>query len=494
MSQTIALDQITVESRQREDYGDIDAMKASLQRFGQLQPIGLNQEGKLLWGGRRLMAAIALGWTEIKYVIKETATDLDREEIELEENIQRKDLTWEERERAIVKMHRFKMANEPNWTAEKTAEAIGVSRRRVFNAIALTSALEKAKDDPQYADVTKAESSTGAMQRLNRIEDIKKRIEAAAVRELAQTQGMVAKTKAEIIHGDAVAWLDSQVDESLDAIVFNPPYGVDIEDIYVTDKTIYGNDDPITMGNLCRRIVESAAKKLKPNRWMVVFWPTIYLEDLKGIGPSFQGAILETISSTLLRRGWEPDKIEELVGALRFNLKSTFAGWLANSGFKFQKVPAIWCKTGKFMSSLSNPQQMLNLTYETFYFARKGNAQFHEIDHGNVFHHPTVAAADRIHALEMSDELWEDIFKLIAVGGETVVEPCSGSGRASWAAIRRGLNYIGIEINDTNVERSRMLVSEGQQKFGSVTTTAPDSANNAPAVGIQSDNSVFESA
>lgn len=489
--QLVPINSITVEERQRSDYGDIEGMKASFAKFGQLQPIGIDQTGRLLWGGRRLMSALALGWTEIKAVVRETISDLEKEEVELEENIQRKDLEMVEREKAIAKMHAIKMQLDPNWTVEKTGEMLGMSRRRVFNAMALKSAFEKAEaGDAEYADVLKAETSTGAMQRLDRIKDIRNRIEAAAVRELAQVQGMTNKTSAEIIHGDAVAWLEAQPDESIDALVFNPPYGVDIEDIYVTDKTIYGDDDPITMGNLCRRIIELGAKKLKMDRWMVVFWPTSYLEDLKGIGPSMQGQILEAIGELLKRRSWEPDKIEEMLGYLRFNLKPTFAGWLANAGFKFQRVPAVWCKTGKFMSSLSDPYAMLNLTYETFYFARKGKAKFHQIEHGNVFHHPTVAPQDRIHALEMSDELWEDIFQLIAVGGETVVEPCSGSGRASWAAIRRGLNYIGIEVNEQYAERARMLVSEGQQKFGSV--NVPASANNAPPVGIQSDDSVFQ--
>ena len=58
--QKIPLNEVVIENRQREDYGDIDALKSSLTKYGQLQPIGIDQNKRLLWGGRRLMAAAAL--------------------------------------------------------------------------------------------------------------------------------------------------------------------------------------------------------------------------------------------------------------------------------------------------------------------------------------------------------------------------------------------------------------------------------------------------
>ena len=56
----------------------------------------MNQKYELLSGYRRLIAAKKLGWREIEARIINTVEDLDRLNIELEENIVRKDFMPEE--------------------------------------------------------------------------------------------------------------------------------------------------------------------------------------------------------------------------------------------------------------------------------------------------------------------------------------------------------------------------------------------------------------
>jgi ParB-like chromosome segregation protein Spo0J len=47
---------------------NIDAIKASLQRFGQQRPIVVNADGMVIAGNGTLQAAIELGWSEIEVV------------------------------------------------------------------------------------------------------------------------------------------------------------------------------------------------------------------------------------------------------------------------------------------------------------------------------------------------------------------------------------------------------------------------------------------
>src|SRR5262245_47919275 len=87
-------------ARLRQDYGDIEALAESIERVGLLQPIVIDAQQNLVCGGRRLRACRSLGWTLIDAVVLGTLDDEERGLHELEENVQRLDLTAAERSRA----------------------------------------------------------------------------------------------------------------------------------------------------------------------------------------------------------------------------------------------------------------------------------------------------------------------------------------------------------------------------------------------------------
>jgi ParB family chromosome partitioning protein len=103
----IPINEIIVRKRIRHDLGDIDSLAESLKRFGQISPIVVNKKNVLIAGGRRLEAAKQLGWRTINAVVSETAGELARLEIEVEENIQRRDFNMEEIAEATRKMYRL---------------------------------------------------------------------------------------------------------------------------------------------------------------------------------------------------------------------------------------------------------------------------------------------------------------------------------------------------------------------------------------------------
>ena len=98
------IDAITVGERRREDYGDIAGLAASIQKYGLLHPIVVDESGALVAGGRRLQAVKSLGWTDVPVRSLGELTDAERDEIELEENLQRKDLTATERSKTVAKL------------------------------------------------------------------------------------------------------------------------------------------------------------------------------------------------------------------------------------------------------------------------------------------------------------------------------------------------------------------------------------------------------
>lgn len=62
MSNKRAIADIQVGKRHRRDLGDVDALAASIEDIGLLNPITVDEDGRLLAGARRLAACKRLGW------------------------------------------------------------------------------------------------------------------------------------------------------------------------------------------------------------------------------------------------------------------------------------------------------------------------------------------------------------------------------------------------------------------------------------------------
>lgn len=98
----LGLSLVKVGDRRREDYGDINALAASIAEHGLLHPIVVDADDNLVAGGRRLRAVEQLGWFSIPVTRLGDLTETQLREVELEENLRRKDLTQEERDRNLV--------------------------------------------------------------------------------------------------------------------------------------------------------------------------------------------------------------------------------------------------------------------------------------------------------------------------------------------------------------------------------------------------------
>lgn len=127
---TLPLSDIKLIDRQRLDNGDIDDLAESIRRYGLIQPIVVNQDNRLIAGGRRHAAHVKLGLPTIDVVYRETLTDDELHELELEENIRRKDMTWQEECLNIAKVHELKerraAINSQAWSQARTGAMFGV--------------------------------------------------------------------------------------------------------------------------------------------------------------------------------------------------------------------------------------------------------------------------------------------------------------------------------------------------------------------------------
>jgi ParB/RepB/Spo0J family partition protein len=135
--QLIPLSSILVdrESRQRREI-DTKGLRESIAKLGVLQPIIVQQQAEgvfaLIAGERRLQACIELH-AEGKHIdciparLFDELSEIERQIIELEENIKRQDLEWLDLVRSMGRIHALYCALDPGWTQGETADAISVS-------------------------------------------------------------------------------------------------------------------------------------------------------------------------------------------------------------------------------------------------------------------------------------------------------------------------------------------------------------------------------
>lgn len=161
-----------------------------------------NEEGRnaediyrLVAGERRFRAYQELGWPTIHCHIKQDLSDLEYRYLELSENLQRKQFEWWEEVVAVRDMHKIltemsgtvtsapKSKGRRRWGYRETAEKIGKALGSISNDILLADALD------QFPALKKARTKLGAQQILERLKEeilaaeIAKRLKAAGVAE-----------------------------------------------------------------------------------------------------------------------------------------------------------------------------------------------------------------------------------------------------------------------------------------------------------------------
>lgn len=327
---TLAFSSITFGDRFRQHYPDIDELAESIATLGLIQPLAVDTTNRLLAGGRRYTAIrqlIANGRLPLDYEVPVyVRTDLNgtdddevvARELELEENLQRNDMTWQENVLSIKRLHelRARRARQSGatWSNAMTGKLFGQSRCAVDQAIRIATAIEAGD-----VEVATAEHATAALQvllkrRLDEVERLrnerlrllseKAKLAAQERRAGGTPQRIYAEVQDGVIFDDdgqcvavaetppvadrvarydaacariqhvacGIAHVLSMPANSLDGLYFDPPYGID--DANLTMKHIdvtraeHNRDENIA---LFRPFLEAVWHALRPASY-AVFW------------------------------------------------------------------------------------------------------------------------------------------------------------------------------------------------------------------------------
>src|SRR5262245_50858714 len=110
----------------------IDDKVKSIARSGLIHPIVITREThELVSGYLRVTACKRLGWTHISAQYQDECSPLQLKLIELEENVKRLDLTWQEQATLVHELDKLSRAKDPTWTQQQTAELVGLKESTV---------------------------------------------------------------------------------------------------------------------------------------------------------------------------------------------------------------------------------------------------------------------------------------------------------------------------------------------------------------------------
>ena len=426
---------IVVNDRAREDYGDLEELKESIKLNGVIQPITLAQleDGtlELMAGGRRHRACSELGLPTIPAIIRTGETDISKLEIELLENVQRKDFTWVERAQLTDKINTFYAAKDPNWSGRKTADLLDRGNSSINRDLQLARAIQLV---PELAQQKTADDAFKLLKKIEEnavVEELRnrqtQRIEASKENDRS-SNGLDAGIAAALRAADAAYIVEDcfsgmaklRSGGNIQIIECDPPYGVELneqkagKDSVTSTVTGYKEVARSEYGDFLQKLCEEMYRVANKDCWLV-FW----------YGQSHHQLVLES---------------------------------LRNAGWAVDEIPAVWVKPNG---------QTLQLYYgrcwEPFFLCRKGQPIMAQRGRSNVFQF--TGESNKYHPTQRPVELIDAVLDTLSVGNERVLVPFLGSGATLRACFNRGLLAHGYDLDGKYKDKFMLAVEDDSRKM-----------------------------
>ena len=104
----LPIEDIKIKKRIRKDLGDLTSLIDSLRSHGLMNPVVITKNNELIAGHRRIASAKVLGWKSIEVMVLDKISELEKLELEIEENVVRKDFSGDELEDAMARLEALK--------------------------------------------------------------------------------------------------------------------------------------------------------------------------------------------------------------------------------------------------------------------------------------------------------------------------------------------------------------------------------------------------
>jgi len=414
----VPLDDITVrrDKRQRRALEDINVLADSIRRLGLIHPIVVTRELELVAGERRYMACTELGWSHIPIQYVDEAEPAKLRAIELEENIKRQDISWQDQVQAISEYHQIRAVETPDWTQNDTAAAIGLSPQHAGRMLQIAEEIERG--NKLVIDAPKLSTAAGITERARLRRDQES---ISKLHETFQTPKQ-ERPPEDIIVGDFTEWVHTDIDRRFNFIHCDFPYGIGADDFNQGGAAAHGGyaDTSETWAKLVLAL-EVATKRIAAPSCHLMFWFAMRKAD---------------------------DRLYELTcRALEL------IGWDINP------QPLIWMKSDG-AGILPDPERGPRQIYETCLFGSRGDRKIVRAV-ANAYHAPTVR--DR-HMSEKPEPMLRHFFGMLVDENTVMLDPTCGSGSALRAAESLGAKYVlGIERDEGFAKLAREALDRARR-------------------------------
>ena len=423
---------IVPEGRRRKHFDKISALtlEDSIKVLGQKVPGICSMKGEelvLVAGERRLRACTSLR-INFRYVLLEEIDDpLVLEEIELIENLERDDFTWQEEVEAKERLHAIRQkrygATQPGQrgghTLEDTANAIGETKGLVSQDI------ELAYWTKHVPEVKNARNKSEAKKIVKRFKETLKRqdlLEEAKENKGGDgKEGNLVQTPEDLLRGYTKRSLLGEFpqllprcaeEKTFEVVIFDPPWGVDLEEVGKgregEGSTQGYEDSPEQFRNSIRGWLEALYERMSIDSHLYLFFGIVNHE-----------LVYQALESV---------------------------------GFTTNRMPIFWHKVGAHTTR--TPEVWPGRCYEAIAYARKGNKSLAKLGSPDIICTPPVGTKLRgSHPSTKHPSLYVELLERSCAPGDRVLDPMSGSNMfgvaCEYLAPTHQLDWWAIEKEKT---------------------------------------------
>ena len=451
---------VVAPSRIRKDFDEakIRKLAESFKKYGQISPGLCRRDGDdsihLIAGERRLRAC-KLANRDFSFVFSDDVDSITLREIELEENIQRENLNWQEEVDAKHELHALKQdqhgVTQPGKTGghgiKDTAAMLGESPGNVAEDLELATYAE------HFEEVAEAKKKTDAKKIVKRIKaELKQKIKLQeaiikeqdtdeSVDEVPSVEQQLLYFSKRIICDKMELGLDQFPDNHFKVVIWDPPWQVGLDKVRKKGggtRDFKDGDDPEFEGFKIQ--LEQVSKKMAVGSHLYLFFGIVHYK----------------IIYQLLRE----------------------------AGLDTNGIPLIWYKQGSHVTR--NPTIWPGRSYEPIAYARKGAKNLVRQGAPDVIISPMpTESLKQSHPSAKHPDVMLDLLKRSCEPGDTVLDPMCGSGMTGVAAevLRHThkLDWHMIEMDDSFRTLAITNVTQGYSKLVAFKTTAVNAADYAPA-------------
>ena len=426
----VSLEDIEVpEKRQRKEIEPkaLNDLEESIAIRGLIQPIVVEGKGRekyvLIAGGRRLQAVRNLNLRsvvfthgnmvvppgEIPVVHFSDLDEIQKAEIELDENIVRVDLPWREKTLAIAELHDLRKKRNKDYaeieTAREVAEKTGMHQKAAERKLANALLVKKNSDIP---GVKEAKSEREALniihKKLN--QDFSRKLL------LSETQKIKRESPHKLILGDSFQEIDKFEEETFDLVLTDPPYGYDV-DKYFPQKTVtkHNYEDSKEYSRSCLNLLLTKLFRILNKKAHIFIFTEV--------------------------QHWE--FLQDLASRM---------------GFSVWRTPIVWCKGSDGYAPWGSLG--FSRTYEIIFFACKGQKPL-RFSAPDILNFPRVR--EKSHGAEKPVELFSRLIELSCLPGDKVLDPFCGAGTIFDAATATKTQATGVEVSNDHhkIAETRLL-------------------------------------